>query len=648
MSASSVFENGTASTSLTIKNVQLSSDGFAIQIVPTSGESSSYPSVNLQVFQGCSVFLSNNVEVRSVSSHFMDTGRFVCANNGSLYYSNGTARTSASTRCLSSSLWEGEQDLQCWLAPSPVVIDQSENQSGTIQKAIRCEYDDVIPRGFFSTYYISNEDPVTLNKEDWYKLSPRDDGQEVFCQAVTEITQDSDLGFSPPIRLNITHSPLLWKSMCVGILGRTHKINNCIIKLSSNPRSQFVSLTMNGKNVTNLGKNRLVNSVASNNQTFTYKRRFTEADNGTYILTVRYPPDASLYNLYFDYLIGCPVVLPQPKVKQKVKVGIKNGRVYGRKGMFTCPKGTTLFYSNGTRPSKRRTVCQVTSKWTGQDNLECWTAPNVILSPVMSDTSGAAQVSILCEYNDTFPVGDKSIYYFGEGSKELPKGEPLVLQSGNNDHYQNVSCQAVTPYTQFFNESGRSSASGIHIPHAPYQTERKPCSWFVGQSGSCIVNFLSNPPVMFESLTKHGSPVQNEMVSYINTSTQSIFNHQTFVLFRSMVKLIDNGTYSLNVRTPDSSQIYTMSFDQDLTTQLNQTDGVDYSPVVGTNSDVIIGVTTAVVVVFVVLLIVLTVLCRKMQHKVEEKEEEEESQAMAVYVEAGIEPKDALEMKEVA
>ena len=52
--------------------------------------------------------------VDSSLSAYKSTGTFSCANDGTLFYSNGTQLNSTQTTCLATAEWSGQDGLQCW------------------------------------------------------------------------------------------------------------------------------------------------------------------------------------------------------------------------------------------------------------------------------------------------------------------------------------------------------------------------------------------------------------------------------------------------------------------------------------------------------------------------------------------------------
>ena len=65
-------------------------------------------------FAGCSIGSSRSLEVISQSSDLGAIGRFICRNNGTLFYSNKTKVVSTKTKCLDSFYWENADIVQCW------------------------------------------------------------------------------------------------------------------------------------------------------------------------------------------------------------------------------------------------------------------------------------------------------------------------------------------------------------------------------------------------------------------------------------------------------------------------------------------------------------------------------------------------------
>ncbi|CAK8677346.1 unnamed protein product [Clavelina lepadiformis] len=95
-------------------------------------------------------------------------------------------------------------------------------------------------------------------------------------------------------------------------------------------------------------------------------------------------------------------------------------------GMFSCPTGD-LFYSNGTALPSSDTTCLANAEWSGQDNLQCWSAPDVMI--------------------------------------HIEKGRCIQLL--REDNMKPISCQAVTPYTEIYNNTGRSLTVTVNVLYGP-------------------------------------------------------------------------------------------------------------------------------------------------------------------------------------
>ncbi|XP_076803093.1 uncharacterized protein LOC143447054 isoform X2 [Clavelina lepadiformis] len=139
-----------------------------------------------------------------------------------------------------------------------------------------------------------------------------------------------------------------------------------------------------------------------------------------------------------------------------------SSRVFNSPGYFVCSNGGELVYSYGEKVTSEDTICLASAKWSGQDNLQCWTAPNVTLAS--SSIEGGNQLTVVegndltltCDYNDVIPSGSISRFYFGENSFTRIKGEPFALPAQRSDDSKIVSCQAVSPYTDLYPASGKS------------------------------------------------------------------------------------------------------------------------------------------------------------------------------------------------
>ncbi|CAK8677358.1 unnamed protein product [Clavelina lepadiformis] len=148
-------------------------------------------------------------------------------------------------------------------------------------------------------------------------------------------------------------------------------------------------------------------------------------------------------------------------------------RIFNSPGTFACSNGGDLFYSNGTMLTSSDTTCLSSAEWSGQNNLQCWTAPIVsftsssVVGNKLSVPEGGA-LSMACDYNDVIPSGDTSRFYVDENQFVTTKGEPFILSSlQRSDSNKVISCQAVTPYTDVHPTSGKSMEYIVDVLYRP-------------------------------------------------------------------------------------------------------------------------------------------------------------------------------------
>ncbi|XP_076802878.1 uncharacterized protein LOC143446905 isoform X1 [Clavelina lepadiformis] len=148
-------------------------------------------------------------------------------------------------------------------------------------------------------------------------------------------------------------------------------------------------------------------------------------------------------------------------------------RIFNSPGKFACSNGGNLFYSNGIILTSSDTTCLASAEWSDQDNLQCWTAPNVTLASSSIEGNKlivieGANLSLTCNYNDVIPEGSTSRLYIGGNNYNRTQGEPFILSSlQRSDSNKVVSCQAVTPYTDAYPASGRSLEYTLDVLYEP-------------------------------------------------------------------------------------------------------------------------------------------------------------------------------------
>ncbi|CAK8677351.1 unnamed protein product [Clavelina lepadiformis] len=150
-------------------------------------------SINRTV-QDCPSSLSYGVVVTSSSQTYQASGMFSCP-TGDLFYCDGTALASSDTTCLANAAWSGQENLQCWKAPSVTLASSSiDGDNLTVVEGndlnLTCSYDDVIPAGDNSRFYVEGN-TYTRTQEEPFILSTlqrSDNNKVVSCQAVTPYT----------------------------------------------------------------------------------------------------------------------------------------------------------------------------------------------------------------------------------------------------------------------------------------------------------------------------------------------------------------------------------------------------------------------------------------------------------------------------
>ncbi|XP_076802440.1 uncharacterized protein LOC143446606 isoform X2 [Clavelina lepadiformis] len=144
-------------------------------------------------------------------------------------------------------------------------------------------------------------------------------------------------------------------------------------------------------------------------------------------------------------------------------------RIFNSSGKFACSNGGDLFYSNDTMLTSSDTTCLESAEWSGQNNLQCWTAPSVTLASSSIDgieltVIEGNNLTLNCNYNDVLPAGDTSRLYVGGNTYTGTQGEPFILSTlQRSDNNKIVLCQAVTPYTDLNSASGRSSNYTLNV-----------------------------------------------------------------------------------------------------------------------------------------------------------------------------------------
>ncbi|XP_076799925.1 uncharacterized protein LOC143445018 [Clavelina lepadiformis] len=258
--------------------------------------------------QDCNSSFNDGVTVETTSRIFNSSGKFVCSNEGDLFYSNGTMLTSSDTTCLASAEWEGPEHLLCWKAPSVSLASSSiDGNKLTVIEGndlnLTCHYDDVIPAGNTSTFYIgTNSYDITIGQPfTLTSLQRSDNNKVVSCQAVTPYTDAyPGSGRSLEYTLDVLFTPnQLTNTSCIWTIDQP---GVCEVMFVSNPQTEFISLTLNEKSARNDDKN-LVLSHGIEQRYFFKKVDVTSNDEGAYALVLSHALPPYNYSIAFNIAV---------------------------------------------------------------------------------------------------------------------------------------------------------------------------------------------------------------------------------------------------------------------------------------------------------------------------------------------------------
>ncbi|CAK8677329.1 unnamed protein product [Clavelina lepadiformis] len=146
---------------------------------------------------------------------------------------------------------------------------------------------------------------------------------------------------------------------------------------------------------------------------------------------------------------------------------------YQANAMFSCPPGRELYYSNSTALPSGDTTCLANAKWNGQDNLQCWSAPDVTLNGDLNIVEND-DITLTCDYDVTvIPNGTSSIFYFGNVGYTLNKDDAFSRTLQREDNMKLISCQAITPYTEVNNSTGQSLTETVNVMYISSSVSNK-------------------------------------------------------------------------------------------------------------------------------------------------------------------------------
>ncbi|XP_076799922.1 uncharacterized protein LOC143445016 [Clavelina lepadiformis] len=233
-----------------------------------------------------------------------------------------------------------------------------------------------------------------------------------------------------------------------------------------------------------------------------------------------------------------------------------SSQTYPASGMFSCPSGD-LFYSNGTAPPSGDTVCLVNAEWKGQENLQCWKAFDASITGNLIVPEGDS-ISLTCNYDDTIiPKATSSIIYFDKIGYLITKDEIFRMELKKEDNMKPVSCQVVTPYTQIYNDTGRSRVEYVNVQYGPYKVVNTSCSWTIDKTEVCDISLFSNPEMKFISLSLNDEAVSNDGKDIVFSNGYE----QHYLYTRNQVTSRDEGTYNLTLSHLLPPYNYSIEFD---------------------------------------------------------------------------------------
>ncbi|CAK8678037.1 unnamed protein product [Clavelina lepadiformis] len=243
-------------------------------------------------------------------------------------------------------------------------------------------------------------------------------------------------------------------------------------------------------------------------------------------------------------ITDCPTNFPNGLIVESLAAE------YNATGSFNCSSGKELFYYNSTKPAFNVTTCHTSFKWKNENVFQCWSAPDPVSIKGNLTAMNGSKLSLTCEYNDTLPVGNSSLFYVGKNLfKEVLKGKLFTKSISVDDHNKSISCQAVTPFTKLYNTTGRSKQYSLNVLFNPFQKDITECNWFTEKDEDCAVPFLSNPDAKFVALWKNDQLINR---SFGNLESEGN-KKQIFHFNKDDVVLDDEGSYKVELRLPGSS-----------------------------------------------------------------------------------------------
>ncbi|XP_076801645.1 uncharacterized protein LOC143446066 [Clavelina lepadiformis] len=276
-----------------------------------------------------------------------------------------------------------------------------------------------------------------------------------------------------------------------------------------------------------------------------------------------------------------------------------SSRTYKTSGMFSCPTGD-LFYSNGTALPSGDTLCLANAEWSGQNYLQCWSASDPLMTGNLIVSEGDT-TSLACNYDETvFPEVTSLIFYFDELGYVISKDEMFHVKLEKEDNMKPISCQVVTPYTQIYNDTGRSRVEHVNVQYASFGMENISCSWTIDKTEVCDISFFSNPEMKFVFLSLNDKSVSNDGKDIVFSNG---YEHH-YLYTRNQVTSNDEGTYNLILSHLLPPYNYLIEFD---VTVVN----IDQPPTPDNTGAIVGGIVAAVALICITVVLALYITRRQ-------------------------------------
>nr|XP_018672569.1 uncharacterized protein LOC100185655 [Ciona intestinalis]XP_018672570.1 uncharacterized protein LOC100185655 [Ciona intestinalis]XP_026695803.1 uncharacterized protein LOC100185655 [Ciona intestinalis] len=236
-----------------------------------------------------------------------------------------------------------------------------------------------------------------------------------------------------------------------------------------------------------------------------------------------------------------------------------NSSSYLSNGSFYCPGNSWLFNSNWEYISghKAETKCLVNAQWKSYNGLFCEPETIPTLQKIRTVSEGES-LNINCNYISS--LANTTYFHVGNTIYKLAKGSQLTLTNLKaSDNLTPISCSTITPYTLYFNKSGRSPNYLLKVQYAPQYinaTTEYRCSWQIGQTGVCRFEFASNPLADLVVISNNGN-TQTELPSVLIVGGEK-GKHQGSLKSANVTEN-DAGTYKVKITSSKFSKGITLT-----------------------------------------------------------------------------------------